>query len=316
MEPGPVLVEETRDGRTQALHVGHAVLLDAGGRVQEVWGEDVATYWRSAPKALQAIPLARVMERFDLDQRALALACASHSGEPRHLAWVEAMLNAGGLGPQALQCGTHPPMTRHSVRPAEGQGLLHNNCSGKHAGMLLACVANAWPTDSYPAPDHPLQVEIRRLLAEATGKRDILWGTDGCGIPTFWLPVSDLARCYQWVARHDAGRHCVEAMVAHPWFVAGTDRFCTVLAEASGGDCVGKVGAAGVYVMLHRPSSQALAVKITGGDARAAETTAGAIAARAGWIDRDDERLQKFLARPVQSNTGRVLGHYEPRLKA
>lgn len=316
MEPGPILIEETRNGRVQAIHHGHAVLLGRDGSVARAWGDPAtSTYWRSAPKALQGIPFALVMDRFGLDDRMLALACASHSGEQEHIVRVQALLAAIGLSEEHLQCGAHPPMTRHSIRPVDGQQPIHNNCSGKHAGMLAACVASGWPVESYAQPDHPLQQEIRRILMLATGRSEIPHGIDGCGLPTFWLPIVDLARVYQWLDRDPTGRRCIDAMARYPHLVAGTDRLCTMLGAATRGQCIGKVGAEGVYVVLHRPTGQAAAVKTSDGTTPAAETVAVNIAAAQGWLDAEaQEGLGRFLQRPVRSHDGRLLGSYETRL--
>ncbi len=314
VDPGPVLIEETRSGRTQALHHGHAVHLAADGAVLASWGlVETESYLRSAPKPLQAIPFAEVLATRGGDPRALALACASHSGEPRHIELAEQMLASAGLDASALHCATHPPMTKHSVRNAGPQTAIQNNCSGKHAGFLTVCVANGWDTATYLDPAHPLQQRFLDLFQQAIGRRPET-GTDGCGAPTFWTSIQELAKTYQWLDQHPVGRTCLDAMADHPELVAGQERFCTLLSAATKGDCVGKVGAAGLYVILHRPSGEALAVKAADGIADVAETLAANLAVRAGWVAADDEILARFIDRPVRSCAGKRIGGFQVRL--
>ncbi len=309
-----MLIEETRSGRVQALHHGHAVHLDAQGAVVASWGKpDTESYLRSAPKPLQAIPFAEVLLARGMESRALALACASHSGEARHVELAQAMLAATGLDATALRCASHPPMTKHSIRAEGGQQAIHNNCSGKHAGFLTVCVENGWDTTTYLDPDHPLQQRLLGLLEEAIGRRAET-GTDGCGAPTFWASITELARVYQWLDQHPVGTICLDAMADHPELVAGQERFCTLLGAATKGDCIGKVGAAGLYVILHRPSGEALAVKAADGVPDVAETLAANLAVKAGWVAADNELLARFIDRPIRSCAGKRIGGYEVRL--
>ncbi len=311
MDDGPVLVTEVRDGRVQAIHRGHAVHLDADGGVAKEWGKATTrTYWRSALKPLQAIPFSRVMDRFGLDDRALALACASHSGEAQHLALSQVMLSAAGLSEAELLCGSHPAMSKFSIGTT-GTRALANNCSGKHAGMLAVCVKHGWPTAKYNDPTHPLQQQILQLLAEA-GVPDAELGTDGCTLPSVWAGLDSLGRLYQWLDADRDGRRCLDAMAKHPFLVAGTDRFCTALGQASDGRCIGKVGAAGVYVILHRPSGETFVVKASGGQGRVAETVAATFASEAGWVPPGS--LARFADRPIEHCRGRRIGGFVTHL--
>lgn len=312
VHPGTSLAQELRNGRIQALHTGHAVLLDRDGATIQAWGDpDTPTYWRSAPKPLQAIPFVEVMDELGYDELDLALACASHSSEPRHVDRARAMLERAGLTPDALRCGTHPPMTRHAgPEPNGGWTSLHNNCSGKHAAMLAVCKHHGWPLQSYQDPDYPLQQHIQALVREATGADEVPVGVDGCGLPTFWQPISGLARAYQWLDQHPHGGRALDAMATHPGLVAGKDRFCTDLMVAGGGDLVGKVGAAGVYVVLHRKTGEALAVKATAGSDRAVETFVANAARERGWVAQD--ALAAFAKRGITDCRGNEIGSWSP----
>jgi L-asparaginase II len=291
-DPGVPLLEEVRNGRTQAVHVGHAVLLDRDGRVLRSWGDPAAgAYWRSSSKPFQAEPLVATgaADALGLGPDLVALACSSHSSEPRHVEGARRILAAAGLTEADLQCGAHdPPLGgRHAgPEPAGGWRAIHNNCSGKHAAMLAACVHNGWPTETYLDPENPLQRRIRALLGEMTGE-PVAWGIDGCSAPTFWSTLTGMARAFQRHDRTAVGRRVFDAMAAEPFMVAGTGRFCTALLQAGRGALAGKVGAAGLYVALHRPSGQAFAVKLAAGQRDAAEQAAAHLAAAAGWLDDD-----------------------------
>ncbi len=311
MDDGPILVEEVRDGRVQAIHRAHAVHLDADGSSLREWGDaSQPTYWRSTLKPLQAIPFARLVSRFGLDDRAVALACASHSGEPQHMALAQVILSSAGLDESALRCGVHPPMTKHSVALG-GDRPLSNNCSGKHAGMLAVCVAEGWPTENYTDPQHPLQQRLLGLLDQA-GIPSPSLGTDGCTLPTPWAGIDALGRAYQWLHGHDVGKRCLEAMGKHPFLVAGKERFCTDLMQATEGRCIGKVGASGVYVVLHRPSNEVVAVKASGGSSTVAETLAAQLAVRNDWVDED--ALAQYVDRPINHCRGRRIGGFRVHL--
>lgn len=312
------LVQEVRNGRVQATHCGHVVHLDAGGGVASARGDpDANLYWRSAAKPLQAVAALRsgAFEARGLGDEALAIACGSHSGQPEHLGLVARMLQTAGLDGRALGCGVHAPYADDpGPQPPGGWTPLWNNCSGKHAAMLLACVERGWPLEGYLEPDHPLQQEILGLIAEATGRggaSEVPHGIDGCGVPTFWLPLRDLAGAWQWLFGLPEGRQALDAMAAHPLLVAGTHRPCTAVAEATGGRVVGKVGAVGVYVLLDRRSGECIAVKTEAG-ARA-DTAALQAAEAAGWFsDPQREALADHLRPPVRNHAGRHLGHAEP----
>ena len=245
------------------------------------------TFLRSAAKPFQALPLvlAGGIERFGLDDSDLALICASHGGTPEHVRRAESLLERGGFGAGDLQCGAHLPLDRESAARLQLQGLepspLHNNCSGKHAGMLLACRLLGFPADSYLSPEHPLQASILEHMARLCGvpAETIGVGIDGCSVPTYHLPVEAAARAYAVLA-HPRGaglaadlaaalERIVGAMGRAPEMVAGPGRFTTRLIAATGGRVVGKEGAEGFYgIAVRGPVALGIALKIADGGER------------------------------------------------
>ncbi len=251
------------------------------------------------------VALEQAVVAFGLPEDALAIACGSHAGEKAHVDVVRQTLKAIGCSVDHLLCGAHRPWSRHSVRP--GQTPLENNCSGKHALMLAACKAKGWDIATYQAPDHPLQEATNALLQRATGRDELPTGRDGCGVPTWFLPVIDLAKAFSWLNQH--GQRALDAIAAHPKMVSGTDQFCTDLAVATQGAVIGKYGALGVYGAVHRPTGEALAVKLVAGHEKPAKAVAAAIMADTGWIsDAQAQALSKHMQPPNMNNCGEQVG--------
>ncbi|MDX1674682.1 MAG: asparaginase, partial [Longimicrobiales bacterium] len=278
-----VRVEVMRGGVIESVHDVDVAVVRAGEVVACAGDVDRSAFVRSAVKPFQALPLVEdgVMERFGLGPEELALACASHSGEPGHVDVARSTLRKVGVPESALACGAHPPFDDDARRRLEAAGeepgRIHNNCSGKHAGMLALAVAHDWPTEGYQAEDHPVQARMRAEIERwtAVDRSEIATGVDGCGVVTFSLPVAGLARAFAGlaaaaVAGEPGPAAVVGAMAAHPFLVGGTDRLCTRLMEATDGRVIAKVGAEGVYGALTR-GGLGIGLKARDGAKRAAE---------------------------------------------
>jgi L-asparaginase II len=227
--------------------------------------------------------LSGALDRFGIDQRQLAVLCSSHSGEPRHLEAVAAVLATIGVPEDALRCGAHPPLDQETAEARCRAGLepspVCNNCSGAHAGMLLACRSHGWPLDSYTDPDHPLQQMVRRTLAEFAGVSPAVveLAVDNCVVPTFRLPLHSAALAFARLAtgrgldpaRAAAARRIREAMMAYPEMVGGRDRFDSDLMGEAGGAIVCKGGAEGFQGIGLTEQGAGVAIKITDGNSRA-----------------------------------------------
>ena len=280
-----------RNGLPESWHFGAAAVVTPEGRLVARLGDPAdlaaATFLRSAAKPFQILPLllAGGAERFSLDDADLALICASHSGGEEHVARAAALLAKGGFTAGDLLCGAHPPFGREEARRLRRQGIaptpLHNNCSGKHAGMLLACRHLGLAKEDYVSPDHPLQRLILARVAQATGvpAEQIGLGVDGCSVPAFRLSVVAAARGYAALADPAAAglpadvaaaiRRAVAAMAARPEMIAGPGRFTTRLIATTGGRVVGKEGAEGFYgVAVRGPVALGIALKVADGGER------------------------------------------------
>jgi len=280
------LVAVFRGQYVGCLHRGSVAAVDAAGRTHVSIGDAAQhVFLRSAAKPFQAMPavLSGGLERFGISNAELAVLCASHSGEPRHTDAVLSVLEKIGLDESRLRCGVHPPINEATARQRWKSGVdpspACNNCSGAHAGMLLACRANGWPIEHYGSPDHPLQRATREILGAfaslSTGAVQI--AVDNCAVPTFRLPLNHAAQSFARLASGDglpqqlseaAGR-VVQAMTRHPEMVGGEERFDSDLMRLATGAVVAKGGAEGFQALGIIPQQLGVAIKITDGNPRA-----------------------------------------------
>lgn len=264
----PVLAEVVRSGFVESVHRGALVITGPEGDVRVALGDVTSPVFpRSSNKPLQAVGMLR--SGLDFAGEDLALACASHSGEPGHVKRVLELLDAAGLHEDDLACPPDFPLHVPSMRDAAEPRRVMMNCSGKHAAMLTTCVRAGWPTSGYESPDHPLQQAIAAAVSELTGEPIAHTGVDGCGAPLFAFSLTGLARAFGRVALATSGPPAAvsSAMHAHPWLVAGTGREDTELMSAVDG-LMSKGGAEGVQAFA-LPDGFAMALKIDDGAKRA-----------------------------------------------
>jgi L-asparaginase II len=321
----PVLVEVMRGGLVESRHRGAVAVADAdGASVLAIGDVETPVFPRSAIKALQALPLVEQggADRYGFGDEELALACASHSGEPAHVAGVERMLAAAGLNSSALRCGAHWPMSQaagYALARTGTVSALHNNCSGKHAGFLcLACAMGVDPSD-YFRPEHPVQREVRAVIEDFTGAvlAQDRCAIDGCSVPTWAVPLANLARGFAKFAtghglslnRAKAAERLRSACAQQPWYVAGTGRFCTDIMQLFGERVFVKTGAEGVYCGALPRQGLGIAIKCDDGAGRAAQAIMAAIIARFLPLD-DAERaaLAPFVQPTLRNWNGFEVG--------
>jgi len=322
----PILAEVTRGATVESRHRGSAVIVDTGGKVVARWGDHTRpVYPRSAIKPLQALPLIEsgAADAFGLANSEIALACASHGGEPRHTEAVERWLRRIGLGVADLECGPQWPNHDDSAyalaRADETPTALHNNCSGKHAGFLTTAVHNGEETKGYVRLEHPVQQRILGTLEAmcGIGLGDASRGIDGCGIPTIAVPLENLA----WgmarfgapddlaPARAAACRRIAAAMAAEPFMVAGTGRYCTAVMRATGGAALVKTGAEGVFCAAFPEYGLGAALKCDDGAKRAAEVMMSALLRHVGVLtEKMEAALADWITVPVTNRNGVRVG--------
>jgi L-asparaginase II len=326
----PLLVEVTRGPMVESRHRAAFAVTDSDGVVVSQAGDiERPVYPRSAIKPIQALALLETgaVEAFELGDAEIALACASHGGERRHVETVANWLERIGCTLDALECGAHPPNAETAmVELIAGGGqptALHNNCSGKHAGFLSVARHLGYPTAGYIAFGHPVQQRVLGILESMTGcdLGDAPRGIDGCGIPTLGIPLGNLALAMARLAdpadqpepRQNAAARVRRAMAAEPFMVAGTGRFCTRIMELTGERALIKTGAEGVYCGALPELGLGIALKVDDGAGRAAEVLMGRLLVRFGAIgEAEAEALAAVLAPPVLNRAGRRVGELRP----
>ena len=310
------VVEVVRGDLVEATHSLRVVVTDREGAVVASIGDvEALTYYRSAAKPLQALPLLEegVVDRFGLSDAELALCCGSHEGETDHVAGARSILRKAGLEESLLRCGAHLPLSPEATRALLAGGgqaaRVHNNCSGKHAGMLALAAALAWDPVDYHLPGHPVQRrmldEIRRWTGLST--EGIRTGVDGCGVPCFAVPLRDMAASFARfaaaAARNEGARRVVTAMAAHPFMVGGTGRACTDVMRQADGRAFVKIGAEGVYAGGATEQGLGFAIKVADGRRRAAEVALVHVLFELGILSSDDVYALRRHANPTLYNT-------------
>jgi L-asparaginase II len=322
-------VEVVRGSLPESRHRVNAAVVDASGRLRSrVGNAEQQTYFRSAAKPIQALPLVDdgAIDRFGLTLEELALACGSHSGAERHVRVAESLLRRAGLDGESLACGPHPPFDRFAQRELAEAGLepvrLHNNCSGKHAGMLLLARAHGWDPLGYEQFGHPVQDRILAEVKRWTGlpEEAIGFGTDGCGVVCFSIPLYNMAFAYAQLAaearrKHGGAAVVIEAMTTHPELVAGEGRLCTELMRCTEGRVFAKLGAEGVYCIGVPGAELGIALKVEDGAMRAVAPAALELLRQLDLISEDDlGALIEHAYPPVTNSCGDVVGQLRAQL--
>jgi L-asparaginase II len=324
--PNPVLVEVTRGSMVESIHRGAIAAADASGKIVASLGDiDSKTYSRSSLKPMQAMVLVEsgAADAFGLSDAEIALACASHSGEPMHTTRVADWLARIGLGESDLACGAHPsryePVAEAMIRESRKPTRIFNNCSGKHTGFLT--VARHWDvaTNGYERAEHPVQRAVAATLGDLSDAKELPYGIDGCAAPNFATSLAEFARAAAKMAepdglaepRADAARRIIAAMIAHPELMSGTGRVCATLIRAASGRAAVKTGAEGFFGAWIPKSGLGIAIKIDDGAGRAAETAMAAVLDRLGLIG-GDAKAAAILRAPVLNTRGTTVGERRP----
>jgi L-asparaginase II len=350
-ETGSIAATVYRGEAIENTHIAHVAVVQADGRLLYSFGDPSRiTLVRSAAKPAQALAVLETgaLERFGFDEADLALMCASHSSEPRHIERARRMLAKAQVSEADLRCGAHPPLSdavyvdwlKRDFKP----DAVCSNCSGKHAGMLAGARSIGAAIAGYELPAHPLQVRVKHTVAEVCDLPDdgVQWSIDGCNLPTPAFALDRLARLFAKLAaaedeisasaaasagtpsaislRTVALARIYRAMAAHPEWVGGEGRFCTTLMRAFDGALIGKVGADGSYAIGVRASRQTarlgadgalgIAVKVEDGNIGVLYATVAELLARLD-IGSAEQRAQlsAFHAPPMVNTMGVEIGH-------
>jgi L-asparaginase II len=335
----PILSKVIRGETVESVHRGHLIALAGDGEVLLSIGDpETVTYFRSASKPFQALPFitSGAADEFGFTEEEVALACASHSGEPMHVEIAGRMLEKIGLKESDLQCSTHLPFNENEserlLRANAEINQLYNNCSGKHAAMLAFAKRINADTDRYLLPQSPVQHAILKTVSIfcEVPTEQIAIGIDGCCAPNFAMPLSSMARGFlNLVSPQDdfeddvvrsAVARVVAAMIAYPELIGGSERLDTMLMKAAPGKLISKVGADGVWLCGVLPSDKypkglAIALKIEDGDdKRARPVVAVEVLKQLGILSSD--ALPELSPMPIKNRSGDIVGRVEAVLNA
>lgn len=313
----------TRGGVVESRHCVDAAVVSMNGELLHRAGNpSVVTWWRSCAKPFQALPLVESggIEKLGWNADQLALACASHGGEPEHVAIAESMLRSIGLEEGDLACGPHEPLAPRGARLLRESGhrvtRLHNNCSGKHSAMLAQAHLASLPTKGYERIEHEVQQASLRSVALWSGMDESALGVavDGCGVPVFALPLTNMALSYARLVSaaargHEPAARVVHAMTGNPFLIGGTERFDTALMQACRGKVLCKIGAEGVHTLALVDRGIGLAIKVQDGTPRAQYPAVLALLAHLGELpDPLPDALREFASRPVKNTRSEAVG--------
>ena len=315
-------VVATRGGVVESRHRVHAAVVGDGERLLGAARDaQLSVFWRSCAKPFQIFPFIQAggLDELGWGEDQVAIACASHGGEPEHVALVERMLCDIGREEGDLACGPHEPLSQRGAKVARECGArltrLHNNCSGKHAAMLARAEITGWPTLTYDRLGHPVQQAILAYMVKWTDllPPQMLLGVDGCGVVVFGGPLENLARAYARLAAapaHDPiAAIVVKSMTSHPFLVGGSDRFDSYLIEETEGRVLAKIGAEGVHALAVPDLGLGIAVKSEDGASRAQFPAVLRILQHFGVLEQElPPRLADFMRRPVKDSRGEAVG--------
>lgn len=316
-------VAVSRGEGTESEHRVHAAVVGEGDELLGAARDGQAfTFWRSCAKPFQVIPFLASggFDELGWDDAQLAVSCASHGGEPEHVALVERMLHDIGLEEGDLACGPHEPSSQRGAKILRESGArpsrLHNNCSGKHTAMMAMARHKGWPTQGYESQDHPVQRHILHEIALWTDLpcKKIVQAVDGCGVVVFGMTLERMARAYSRFAiaaarGEEFPRRVVNAMSNHAFLVGGTDRFDSALISETQGRVVSKVGAEGVHCALLTDRGIGVAVKVEDGAQRAQVPALLRLLQELDALPSPlSPRLAEWMRRPVKNTRGESVG--------
>lgn len=317
------LVEVIRNSIVEREHYGLVCIIDSKlGVAYQIGNIDSYQFFmHSSFKPFQAIPIltSGANKKFDFSTKELAICCASHSGTKIHTKLVESVLNKIGLDSTYLQCGIHSPidteeqnfLIKNELKP----NVLHNNCSGKHAGMLAVCVKNGWNINAYTNENHPLQKEIFEHTKNLCNlKNDAILGFDGCGTPLWAMSLKEMCVGFLNLFTNKDYKPILDAFIKNPFIIGGKNRQDSHIIEASSGNLIAKVGAEGLCLVANIKINQVLGVKIADGNMNARAFVLIEMLKKLGWLNENDINsplIQEIYTPIIKTNLGKTVGKYK-----
>lgn len=306
-----------RNSNIENIYSGWICIINDNKEIQYKKGNiKDKTFLRSVCKPIQAIPI--LDTNIQVSQKELAIICGSHHGNKKHLEVLKKLLVKFSVNPIELQCGIHMPFDeaekKYLIKNNKIPTVLHNNCSGKHTGMIAVCREKNWKIQNYLDLNHPLQKSIIKTLKELSEYAEISYGVDGCGAPTFCLPILNISYLFSNFTKPKEKKHLkiIQAIKNYPFYLGGDKQIDSELIKASGGNLISKVGAGGLIVISRDGNS--IVVKIADGSSLIRETTAVRLLVKRKWITLKqikDTILEEYYYGEIKNHAGKIVGSIE-----
>ena len=302
-----------RGKNIECLHYGWICVLSNNKIILKKGDISNPVLLRSCAKPIQAIPITK--NNIEITNEELAIACGSHSGSSKHIKVLKSLIKKNDLHISDLKCGIHLPIDEKEKIRLIRNGLppnpLHNNCSGKHLGMLAVCKKNNWDLKSYLSPDHPLQKAILKEMKELSETSDISIAIDGCGASTFGLPVFNIAKLFSNFSQIKNKKYTkiISAMSQNPFLISGARQLDTEIIKKSHGKLIAKSGAEGIIVVFYK--GNCIVVKIADGSPRARSFVVLKLLVKLGWLNKKEIKnsiLEEILNGEIKNLSGVTVG--------
>ncbi len=326
----PQLAVRTRSGRVESLHDGYICVTNSDKNIiYSIGNPNIGIYLRSSGKPLYAVALvdSGAIEKFDISLKEFAITCSSHDGTAYHRRIILSLLDKIGLSEKALDCGHKNPENQKVsdalIMLCKRPTPIFSNCSGKHSGFLALCQYYKYPVEGYVNSWHPVNQLIKKTMAELLecDIDDVVSGTDGCTLPTYFLTLQQAAWLYARLGHGQGSGYkygdCFEfikkAMVTYPKVIRGSGTFCTDLLNYSEGRAIGKIGAEGVYCIAIPEKKLGVCIKMSDGHPWSSYPVAVRVLEEFEILDRKTvKKLEKWALPPVKDDKGNDVGYIHP----
>lgn len=320
-----LLLQIKRANLIEKTHFGFICIVNKNEKIiSQVGNSKTPFFLRSCAKPFQALPIIKsgTYEKFNFNLQELAIFCASHVASDEHLKIVKNIFNKINLTEENLKCGIHAPfdketknyLFKNNLKPSQ----IHNNCSGKHAGMLAVCLNNKWDINSYTNPDHPLQEEILTIIQKYCNVKKIEHAIDSCSLPTYGMPLYKMGAGFLKLFLSDEAKLIKQAFIKNPVLIGGKEKLDSLIMQASQGRLIAKLGAEGCIIIINLEEEKALVIKILDGDMSARSIVSIEALKQLGWLvekDLKNARLQKISNLEIKDFNNNSAGEINPVFK-
>lgn len=316
------LITFKRSTLIEREHLGFITVVDKNEKILSEIGnsKNLPIFLRSCAKPFQALPIitSGAYEKFNFSLKELSVCCSSHSGSNEHLEVIRIILNKIGLSKDDLLCGTHEPLDiearNHLIKHSLKSSALHNNCSGKHSGMLSVCVNNNWPIKNYLDFKHPLQIEILNIIEKYCNYKNPVLSIDGCSAPIHGIPLYKMGTGYLNLFLSNEADLIKKAFIENPVLIGGKGRLDSLIIEITKGRLISKIGAEGLCMVINPKEQKTLVVKLMDGNIQARSLITIESLKQLGWLSQKElsnTLLKELTNTKIQTLNNKIVGKIE-----